>query len=50
MGAIMDEMFDIIILLKDLKICLLGMTMDKKIREVSLKYLKYILVMEKNVF
>lgn len=29
---------------KDLKICILGMTMDKKISEISLKYLVYILV------
>lgn len=39
----MDEMFDIV-LPKDLKICLLGMTMDKMISEISLKHLVYILV------
>lgn len=42
-------MFDIV-LPKDLKICLLGMTMHKKISEVRLKCLVYVLVMEKNVF
>lgn len=42
-GFIIDEMFDIV-LPKDLKICLLGMTMDKMISEISLKHLVYILV------
>lgn len=49
MGSIIDEMFDIV-LPKDLKIHPLGMTMDKKMSEVSLKCLMYTLVMEKNVF
>lgn len=42
-------MFDIV-LLKDMKICILGMTVHKKISEVSLKCLVCILVMKKNVF
>lgn len=49
MRSAIDEMFDIVFP-KDLKIRLLGMTMDKKISEVSLKCLMYILIMEKNVF
>lgn len=49
MCCIIGKMFGIV-LPKDLKIRLLGMTMDKKISEVSLKSLVHLLVMEKNVF